>query len=79
MSYIERYRPKEGEGHNKILVVTGVGGVGKDFLLNEAAKQGRIPSIVRTFSFGQELFDYLRMLHPQIQTRDDTRTLLSQD
>lgn len=79
MRYIERYRPKEGEGHNKILIVTGVSGSGKDFLLSEAVRQGRIVPTVRTFSFGQELFDYLKMIHLQIQTRDDIRTLLSQD
>lgn len=79
MRYIERYRPKEGEGHNRILIVTGVSGSGKDFLLSEAARQSHIPDTVRTFSFGQVLFDYLRTIHPQIQTRDDIRTLLNQD
>ncbi|GIW57639.1 MAG: adenylate kinase [Candidatus Dojkabacteria bacterium] len=79
MRYIERYRPKEGEGHNKILVITGVPGSGKDFLLSEAVKQGIIPSSVRMFSFGEELFAYLKTIHPQIQIRDDVRTLLTQD
>jgi adenylate kinase len=79
MSYIERYRPKEGEGHNKILVVTGVPGSGKDYLLAEAGRLGMIPPSVKTFGFGEELFDYLKAIHPNIQTRDDIRTLLTQD
>lgn len=79
MSYIERYRPKEGEGHNKILVVTGVPGSGKDFLLSEASKRDIMPSSVRSISFSEELFSYLKSIHPHLQTRDEIRTLLSQD
>lgn len=73
MSYIERYRPKEGEGHNKILVITGVPGSGKDYLLVKAKRLGMVPPSVKTFGFGEELFDYLKATHPSIQTRDDIR------
>jgi adenylate kinase len=79
MRYVERYRPKEGEDHNKILVVTGVPGSGKDYLLGEAGKQEMLPSSVKSISFSTELFIYLKSVFPQIQTRDDIRTLLSQD
>jgi adenylate kinase len=79
MRYIERYRPKEGENHNKILVVTGVPGSGKDYLLEQASKEGVIPSSVKSISFSTELFNYLKEAYPQIQTRDDIRSLLSQD
>lgn len=79
MRYIERYHPKEGDGHNKILVITGVPAVGKDYLLSESKRLGMIPPSVRSFSFGEELFVYLQTLYPQVKTRDDIRTLLSQD
>lgn len=79
MSYIERYRPKEGEGHNKILIVTGLPGSGKDHLLAEANRLSMIEPSIRTFSFGEELFNYLKTTHPNIQTKDDIRILLTQD
>lgn len=79
MSYIERYRPREGESHNKILVVTGIPGSGKDYLLSQAAEQGLIHPSVRTTTFSEELFTYLKSMYPNLKTRDDIRNLLSQD
>jgi len=79
MGYVERYKPKEGEGHNKILVVTGISGVGKDFLLSESVKQGVIPPSVKTFSFGEELLAYFKTIYPYIRTRNDIRNVLTQE
>lgn len=78
MGYVERYWPCEGEGHNKILVITGISGAGKDFFLSEATKQGIIPPAVKTFSFGEELLTYFRSIYPYVRTRNDIRDVLTQ-
>lgn len=79
MGYVERYRAREGEGHNKILVITGISGVGKDFFLSKAIKQGVVSPSVKTFSFGGELLTYFKDVYPYVRTRNDIRDFLTQD
>ncbi len=79
MSYKERYLPKEGENHNRILILTGVSGSGKDFLLSEARRQGIMPNGVKTFNFGDELFNHLKRVYPALRTKDDIRTALTNE
>jgi len=79
MPYQERYLPKEGENHNRILMLTGVSGSGKDFLLSEARRQGILPNRVKTFNFGEELFNHLKRVYPILQTRDDIRIALTDE
>lgn len=61
------------------MVVTGVSGCGKDFLTGKLTDAGLMPEHVSTFSFGQELFRQARQNYPEIQTRDDLKTMLTQE
>jgi adenylate kinase len=79
MSYQERYLPKEGENHNRILMLTGISGSGKDFLLSQAGRQSILPNEVKTFNFGDELFNHLKNVYHTLRTRDDIRTELTDE
>jgi adenylate kinase len=78
MSFKERYLPKESEDLNRIMIATGVSGCGKDYLLGQMSDQGVLPSDLQVVNFGTELFEQLRNMYPQIRSRDDMRTLLTQ-
>jgi adenylate kinase len=61
------------------MVMTGVSGSGKDYLTGKVAQAGLMPERVRQFSFGQELFRVAQASYPEIQTRDDLKTKLTQE
>ncbi len=58
-------------GRNKIISVTGVSGVGKDFLLRKVLEDERIAERISIFNFGDELFKELKKDNPQIVGKYD--------
>lgn len=67
------------ESNNRIMVLTGVSGSGKDHLVGRVVSAGLMPQRVRTFSFGQLLFEQARSTYPELRTRDDLKTMLTQE
>jgi adenylate kinase len=65
--------------NNRIVVLTGVSGSGKDYLTSRASEHSLIPERVHPFSFGQELFKIAQEHYPIVQTRDDLKTKLTQE
>ena len=78
MKIIERYVPQTRDDLNRFIIVTGVSGSGKDYLLDKSVRQGGLPSGSRVVNFGTELFEELRVRNPQLRTRDDIKTQLTQ-
>lgn len=75
-------RPEEGS-KNKLVVVTGISGSGKDYLLSEFAKtDDRIGKTISVVNFGELLFSRLRQVDPGnniVKSRDDLNRSVSQD
>ncbi|MBQ6154886.1 AAA family ATPase [bacterium] len=69
---IEQHYNKEKEQTNKILVLTGLSGCGKDFLLHELKKSGHIKENISVYSFGQKLFEAVKE-KLQLNSRDQLR------
>lgn len=61
------------------MITTGVSGCGKDYLLGKLRDHGLLPSGLQVLNFGSELFEQLSTTHRYVRTRDDMRTLLSQE
>lgn len=61
------------------MVMTGVSGSGKDHLLGRVVSAGLMPEHVSRFSFGQLLFEQAKANYPELQTRDDLKTMLTQE
>lgn len=59
--------------------MTGVSGSGKDHLVGRVVSTGLMPDRVRTFSFGQLLFEQAQATYPELRTRDDLKTMLTQE
>lgn len=85
LMHIEKYHeilthlnPTRGD-LNRVSVVTGVSGCGKDYLLGHALKHGDLPRGIAVFSFGEELFQVLRSKYPLLKSRDDIKSMLTSD
>lgn len=59
--------------------MTGVSGSGKDHLLGKVVAAGLMPERVSRFSFGQLLFEQAKVTYPELHTRDDLKTMLTQE
>jgi adenylate kinase len=71
--------PGETESNNRIMVLTGVSGSGKDHLIRRVVSAGLMPQRVRAYSFGQLLFEQAQATYPELRTRDDLKTMLTQE
>lgn len=63
--------------HNRIGIITGVSGSGKDFLVNSSLQTGSLPPSLPVVSFGEALAQRLRQ-HPEMTLdgeRDGLKTL----
>lgn len=58
---------------NQVIVITGVSGSGKDFLLQRLAES--LPEQITIFNFGQELFEEVCKHHPELVNRDQLTQL----
>ena len=76
---IEMHRKKETEDSNRILVLTGLSGSGKDFLIDELKKSGNVPENITTVSFGEKLFQEIKKQFPEIENRDQLRRISNYD
>lgn len=70
--------------HNRLAVVTGLPGCGKDFLLDKVFQERPLfESNIQMFHFGEILFEKLKTLKTELQfqsaDRDDIRDTLTQD
>lgn len=65
--------------HNQFLTITGVSACGKDYLLKQATDRTLISPQVSLISLGEELFRELQLAHPELNTRDDIKRLLTQE
>lgn len=79
MSTIRGQTAPETGANNRIMVMTGVSGSGKDYLLDKVVAAGLMPEHVKRFSFGQLLFEQAQAKYPQLRTRDDLKTMLTQE
>lgn len=57
----------------RVALVTGVSCCGKNYYLNKIDRF--LAAGVRVVNFGEEVFDYLRLSHPQLVHRDQLRDL----
>lgn len=69
--------------NNNLMIVTGVPGSGKDYLLSELARiDSRIGSKIEIVNFGSLLFSRLHQMDPEnnaVTSRDDLSKAVSQD
>lgn len=79
MSTLHQAGISKVETKNRITVATGVSGCGKDYLIGRLVSAGLMPKRVSVFSFGQELFRVAQAAYPEVRTRDDLKTKLTQE
>lgn len=83
MEFRELYRRPEERDKNKLVVVTGISGSGKDYLLSEFVKRAyKIGTAISVVNFGELLFSRLRQIDPGnniVMSRDDLNRSVSQD
>jgi adenylate kinase len=76
MSMHEYLLPGNTRDHNNFVIVTGISGSGKDYLLGKAQEEGAVPKEVPVIPYGQEIFNRLKDLYPyDVLTRDDLKKL----
>lgn len=83
MFYNEFYTKPEFGDKNRLITLTGVSGVGKDYLLRKVAEiDPRIGTSVTIYNFGELLFEQISLsnncLDSQLTTRDDLHQHLTQ-
>lgn len=83
IEFRELYRRPEEGSKNKLVVITGISGSGKDYLLSELEKtDNRIGTAISIVNFGELLFSRLRQVDPSnniVTSRDDLNRYVSQD
>lgn len=75
MNLIDREPRSMADEKAKIVLITGVEGVGKDYYLTELKKSGSIPESVKVVSIGTVLFQYLKRSGQPVETKYDIRKL----
>jgi adenylate kinase len=79
MPFKEIVFPQMESKTNNFLIVTGVSGVGKDFLLKQAHKVNpQMTTFVQVVDFGKELSNLLKVKF-SITSRDQISSMLTQD
>lgn len=75
---IEKHWNKETENNNKVLILTGLSGSGKDYLLRKFKESGNLSTNISTYSFGEKLFEEIKKWFPELKNRDRMRVKLSE-
>lgn len=80
MANVERLlQTRTGEGHNRIITLTGISGVGKDYLVDQAKvkEPDIVGDLVTVFNFGGRLLQRLRAELPSLLnvSNDDLKKL----
>ena len=80
MQNIEAICAPEAESKRRLVLITGVPGAGKDFLLGKLKDvDSRVGSAFSVFNFGGLIYERLKSQNSPIASRDQIRDVLTQD